>query len=78
MKRAELLILLCTCVLIITAVILVAVYILGVPVEYLGDIITLLVLSVGIVFVCGIIILIRAGTCDKIQNSEGDGSSENK
>ena len=76
MKRAELLILLCTCVLMITAVILVAVYILGVPVEYLGDIITLLVSSMGIV--CGIIIFIQAGACDKIQNSEGDGSSENK
>lgn len=76
MKRAELLILLCTCVLMITAVILVAVYILGVPVEYLGDIITLLVSSVGIV--CGIIIYIRAEACNKLQNSEGDGSSENK
>lgn len=76
MKRAELLILLCTCVLMITAVILVAVYILGVPVEYLGDIITLLVSSVGIV--CGIIIYIRVEACNKLQDSEGDGSNENK
>lgn len=76
MKRAELLILLCTCVLMITAVILVAVYILGVPVEYLGDIITLLVSSMGIV--CGIIIYIRAEACNKLQDSEGDGSNENK
>lgn len=76
MKRAELLILLCTCVLMITVVILVAVYILGVPVEYLGDIITLLVSSMGIV--CGIIIYIRAEACNKLQDSEGDGSNENK